>query len=368
MYELSAYPQAGEPFFATEYAGFVSAMTGLGGLVALYDPTGCLGTAVNCWYAKPGGLFGASLFAAENARPDEDGLIRRIAAAAWERQPEFICLLDTPAGGLLGDNIQSAALEVQYAAGIPCYGVETSGMKYYNQGQKLAYDLMFQRLMDARTEQQKKTVNILGMTRLDFESGNEYLYLKYFVEDCGYTVNCRIGGGASPEEMKRAPGAELNLVLSAAAVPLAQRMKLELGIPYVPASIHGNSNRVRIAEFLGQDTYAPEEVCPRERKVLIVGEQGAANALRGELRDIQGYDRVDAATFFEFRRDMSEPGDTALAGIGALERLLSERNYDIVYADPTFREVCGKIPEFHAMPHPAVSDELAWLDEADVLC
>ena len=35
MYELSAYPQAGEPFFATEYAGFVSAMTGLGGLVAV---------------------------------------------------------------------------------------------------------------------------------------------------------------------------------------------------------------------------------------------------------------------------------------------------------------------------------------------
>ena len=130
----------GELYLATEYAGFAEAVRGLDCLAIMYDPTMRMGRDINCWYSRPGELYNEAARAAEDASVDTDALMRRWAVAVNEKRPEYVCLLDTPAGALLGDNLQSAALELEYLTGVTCCAVDTTGTRYYNQGEIMAFD------------------------------------------------------------------------------------------------------------------------------------------------------------------------------------------------------------------------------------
>lgn len=358
----------GELYLATEYAGFAEAVRGLDCLAIMYDPTMRMGRDINCWYSRPGELYNEAARAAEDVSVDTDALMRRWAVAVNEKRPEYVCLLDTPAGALLGDNLQSAALELEYLTGVTCCAVDTTGTRYYNQGEIMAYDFMFEKIMDQSLPQDDRTVNILGMTELDFSMARQYDYLKYFVADCGYKVNARIGGGASIEEIRRAPCAELNLVMSMAAVPLAERMRLELGMPYYIASIGTVSGKVKLAECLGADRYEPAEVCGHDGHALIIGEQAAANGMRDELRDVEGYSDVDVAACFEFHRCFAEAGDISALTLQPIINLTQKKRYDTVVADYRFRSLFDDNIHFVPVEYPAVSDKRCRFSADNLLC
>lgn len=350
-----------EIYYASEYTGFAAALTGLGAMTVLYDPLGEYGYSANCWYKNRTSRSEKSIRDYDVCTVNEDTYIQRIAVDAGILKPEFICLLDTPNAEMLGDHVDAVALKLQHITGIPCYGISMTGREDYDYGEELAYGLIY-KLFIKECKPKSHTVNLLGLTELDAQSHAEREMLKYFIMDCGYEVNCHIGGGSPTSAVARAGSAEANIVLSMSALPLAEQMKLELGIPYTFGSIRDVSDKVKLAEFLKVDTYAPEEVCTNEERVLVVGEQAAANAKREYLKDILGYVNVDVACLFGFKRVFADALDVKLTNADDITRLLDEGKYDIVYCDPAFREFCRDV-QFHSFPHRAISREQIYIYE-----
>ncbi len=69
------------PSFATDYSGFISVMHGLGGMMIVHDPSGCLGNYTNTdeprWYHDPQPVFSSRMRELEAVIGDTDIIIEK---------------------------------------------------------------------------------------------------------------------------------------------------------------------------------------------------------------------------------------------------------------------------------------------------
>ena len=81
----------------------------------------------------------------------------------------------------------------------------------------------------------KPRVNLLGLTPLDFAWKTAVPSLKIFLETHGFERGASWTLDTTLEAIEASADADVNLVLTESAVPAAQLLEQELGIPYVAA-------------------------------------------------------------------------------------------------------------------------------------
>ena len=358
------------PSFATDYSGAASVLYNLGGLVVIHEPSGCMGNFTGFdeprWYHSPKRIFSSFIREDEAVIGDDSIIIEKILRECKRNRPSFIAILGTPVPALIGCDISGIAAEVTDATGITAFGLETNGFGYYHDGIENALIALEEHFMEGKTENMHGTVNILGYTPLDFFLSGDDEALRLFVASCGYRVLCFLSGD-NLEGIRYAPNAEKNIVVSASAIPLAEKMKAKYKIPYcvgLPCGIYGEE-KIRCFLQNTKPKIPTPSVC--SGKALIIGEQVFANAVRDILIYEYGFSEVTNATFFGFSPQLAKSGDVTLSDELHLKKLVKNGVYDLVVGDPLFREFTTPGQRFISIPHPAVSSKLNWNSYVSIL-
>lgn len=145
-----------------------------------------------------------------------------------EYNPECVFLVTTCIIEIIGDDYDAIAEELSEQYNIPVMAVHTEHFKCEDHLPGL------ERTITACTAMMKKcpcdnSVNILGQRLGNFAATELYKVLK----DAGVKIGMQLPSGCTVEEIKKAAGAKVNIVVHDIALPLAKKMKSKFGIPYI---------------------------------------------------------------------------------------------------------------------------------------
>lgn len=168
--------------------------------------------------------------------------------------PKLIFIYATCIVGVIGDDIEAVcrAAEMKYSVRvIPVKAPGFSGTK--SQGYKLACDAIMNLILPHADQPKRFGVNILG----DYNLAGEMWIIKGYLKQIGIPVISTITGDASYEKLTNAPTATLNIVQCAgSSAYLAERMREEMGIPYIKVSFFGTTDTtaslIRTADAMGK--------------------------------------------------------------------------------------------------------------------
>ncbi len=354
--------------YSADVFGVCSALFELGGMTVMHDASGCNSTYTTHdeprWMDMDSMVYISGLSEMEAIMGDDAKLIADIAEAAGELHPRFITVAGTPIPAMTGFDFEACAAVIENETGIPALGISTTGMNSYIYGASAAY-LAFCGKFVRRDVQKSNvpSVNILGMTPLDFSVKGEAQSVEQFCRNAGFAVNANFSMGCTFDELTNAGAAHVNLVVSAAGLETARWMEETFGIPYVV----GTPVAGAYADFLADALHdavrtGNSRLCSRHTgkgDIVIIGENVRSIALAEAITEITGQPCRVVSSVFEadavFREgDMYAPWEDDV-----IEAL---RGAKIVIADPMFRPVVPPEVNFIRNPHEACSGRV-WRDE-----
>ena len=358
-------------------------------MTVIHDASGCNSTYTTHdeprWYDMDSMMYISGLTESDAVIGNDEKFISDLCSAAMELKPAFIAICASPMPAMIGIDMEAIAYEVESRTGIPAFNVRTNGMQSYISGAADAFlklsdrfteDLSCDNEIDSDEESGKKiTVNILGMTPLDFPLGSD-VEIREWLRKNGFGVNACIGMGTSLDEVKSLGKADVNLVVSSIGRPLAERLKERFKTPFVVGVPYGEKYAAKLAEILKRSALAKglaEEaelqnaastVRIYDEKTAVVGESVLASSFAAALSMDLGIgarviETVGEGDMSQLRRNNNagETGpdnsdDVSCDDEDELEREL-EKSERIV-GDPLFIPIChGK--EFWRIPHAAFS-------------
>ena len=230
------------PVYTGDVSGAASALYELGGMSVIHDPSGCNSTYnthdETRWYYENSLIFISGLSEVDAITGNDEKLIRDVLDAADKLKPKFIALFNSPIPFINGTDFKGIARIIEKRSGIPCFHIETNAMHDYSVGISNAFYefavkfLPDKKLRDEKSISEKRKINIIGMTPLDFAAKSSSDTVRKIFEDEGFTVNSVWAMGSSFEEILKSPEADINLVVSSAGIKTAEFMKEKYGIPY----------------------------------------------------------------------------------------------------------------------------------------
>ncbi|MDR1230481.1 MAG: nitrogenase component 1 [Spirochaetaceae bacterium] len=419
------------PPLSPDYSGVASVFHDLGALTILHDASGCTGTYTGYdeprWFGSSSPTFCSGLREMDAIMGDDDKLLEKIKVAAREIRPPCVNIVGSPVPMVIGFDFKGFASLVERETGIPAFGFSADGLHYYDQGQRDAYLAIVSRLLEtsprkikgintagqALHQKQirdlrppaaasvasrgvlspsfphsldharastvaislrssiKRAVNILGASALDGFDGAALDALEEMLVDGGFT-RLAVWGERSPwEELKESAAAELNWVVSAAALPLARFFEECFGTPFVAGLPVGREEHDRIFSTLntccGGEKPARQfppvpAVLNQKPETMIIGEALFCSSLRAflEAEGASGPTGISIGTFFTQGRDFLRPGDHLFAHEDDAREALSNPHLKRVFADPLVEAL---VPEgvrirFTPLPHRAISGRL----------
>ena len=354
--------------YSADTFGVCSALFELGGMVVMHDASGCNSTYTTHdeprWYDMDSMVYISGLTEIEAIMGDDAKLIADITEAAKELSPKFIAIAGTPIPAMTGFDFDAASAVITAETGIPAFGFKTTGMKSYIYGAGEA----FLRIADGMvnrdiTRSEKPSMNILGLTPLDFSiNGSAESVISHFAEK-GYEIISTWAMGCTLDDMEKAGAAHMNHVVSETGLLAAERLKELFGTPYsvgVPvggADIDitglypdGNPEKNRSAVFTSTDG---------DVDVLVIGEGVTSKSLARYLNMKTGWTVASLTA-----TDLSEDE--------IAEVINGYKNLKTVIADPLFRPLCKNSGDknglgFIALPHEAFSGRLYRKDIPDLI-
>ena len=239
------------------------------------------------------------------------------------------------------------------------------------------------------------SVNLLGVTPLDF-SGEENVHaLRQSFEDAGIHVNCCFAMGDSSDRLTHAFEADVNAVVSSAGRQPAKYMRRVAGIPSVEGLPVGKEQTDAVmkavrdsaqdgrsrkayhdSRILFSDNNAQKDKLSNNKPkdpslwsaldapggqhgILVVGEEVYAQSLCGEINALEESVRGGRRAVCLFP-DVDE-------GRSEDDLICAYREADLVIADPLIRMACPKGRPFIGIPHEAYSGRI-FRDEIPVFC
>lgn len=357
--------------YSADVFGVCSALFELGGMTVMHDASGCNSTYTTHdepqWYDMESMVYISGLSEMEAIMGDDEKLIGDIAAAAADLRPRFIAMGGTPIPAMTGFDYAAVAEVIQQRTGIPTFGFPTTGMNTYVHGASMALEGIARRFTDKNAAKTAdRTVNLLGLTPLDFSVNGADRSIAHCLGGAGYRVLSRWAMGSTLEELAQAGGAHVNLVVSATGLGAARALKEHFGTPYVVGVPMGPFAEA-VLEALDRAAATGEDQFPRSDlpggDIVLVGE-GVTNlslASAMELATGRGV-RVICTT---------EPEGLPLRGKD--RHLLYEEEIQqalhgaaVVVADPLFRPICPAEARFVALPTEAFSGRLFRRDIPDL--
>lgn len=186
--------------------------------------------------------------------------------------PPAVFVYSTCVVGVIGDDLIAVCKSASQRHGIDVIPVESTGFKSGNKmvGYRAAAEALLRLMAPQDGEEIERTsnVNFLG----EYNLGGEKWIVERYLNEIGVGVNVAFTGDSTVADLKRAPGAQLNLVQCTGSMHwLASRMEEEYGIPYIDVNFFGSEN---IADSLRAVAKALEdEEMARKAEALIAREE-----------------------------------------------------------------------------------------------
>lgn len=384
------------PTYAADNSAMCSALYELGGLLVMHDASGCNSTYTTHdeprWFDRPADVFITGLVETDAILGNERRMIEDVSRAARELGSAFVAIAGTPIPMMMGCDYEGIAREIEAETGIPGIGVDTNGTDDYVAGVGKAFLKLAERFVAQPSRRRPKTLNILGVTPLDFSVNGTDRAMEAFAESAGFEVlsNWAMGQRATLGRISRAAEASVNWVVSAGGIPAALWMNERFGTPFVIGAPFGRfmaeilperleaAAREGLSVSLATDCRgnfpgdAPDG--PGSAEVLVVGEPVTGAALRASLVKDFGFRRVAVATHLGLPRAATEPERLVLGRCDATRleeddfRALIPRSRMLV-ADPFyahFARTLGAGTECVELPHEALSGRI-WHDAMPLL-
>ncbi len=323
--------------FAPDQSGAVSALFELGGLMVICDAGGCTGNICGFdeprWFTRKSALFSAGLRDMDAIFGRDDLLIRRVSEAAELLHPPFIAYIGTPVPAVIATDFSALQFLTEKKTGIPTIALPTTGTNQYDKGAADAFRAIFQTFAKEQLPVVPGRIGLLGATPLDLTTTDATAFRNAYGDNV-----VSYGMGSTLADCRNASSTEKNIVLSPAGIPAAKLLQRLFGTPYE-------------CDF----PHLPDFALPEDaRKVLIIHQQVAANALRNKLH---GHAECAVATWFQLLPALAAPGDFRIQDEEHFQSIANE--YDTIIADDDFRHA---LPDYHghwcSFPHFAVSGQL----------
>jgi nitrogenase molybdenum-iron protein alpha/beta subunit len=383
------------PIYTGDVSGVCSALYELGGMVVIHDPSGCNSTYnthdETRWYDNDSLIYISGLCERDAILGNDDKFLRDVIAAAEELHPSFIALTNSPIPFMNGTDFSALARIIEKQTRIPTFYVRANGMHDYTVGAGNAFaklaDYMEQEPEKQEPEKRKNVdahsgsgdetckgnvrVNILGLTPLDFDAKDSSEIIAELLMSHGFSVNVSLGMGESHSDWKRAPQADVNLVVSSTGIALAKKMEQLYRIPYVVGTPTGAFAKVLFGQLAAsaadqKSVVAYHMEAPQERKaevkspkLVLIGEAVTMNSLAAALF-LQCGVQAQVICPLETREGLLRDCDSHTEGEEDLELLLQEKSYAagehlVIAADPLYRPILPEHVRFVPLSHEAFS-------------
>ena len=348
------------PIYTADVSGVCSALYELGGMTVMHDPSGCNSTYNTHdeirWYDQDSMIYISGLTEIDAVMGNDEKLIRDIEIAAEELKPKFIALAGSPIPYMNGTDFEAIAKILEQDLGIPAFSVPTNGMHDYVYGVGRALAEIAKRI-EGKREVTPKSVNLLGVTPLDFGPQEHVDALIQNVEQAGWKVLSTWAMGDTLENLARAPEAEVNLVVSSTGLRAAEILRERFGTPYVTGTpIRGFMKTLLNAiEEKKQVAYLEEEKRIRgftlesgkRDTIILIGEPVIMKSLAAAI-EIKYRINVKVICPLKETDGLLADGDVAVRGEEELEQVLLRESENLkgVVADPLYRPVCPEMWHF----------------------
>ena len=354
--------------YSADVFGVCSALFELGGMVIMHDASGCNSTYTTHdeprWYDMESMVYISGLSEMEAIMGDDEKLIGDIVAAAKDLKPKFIAVAGTPIPIMTGFDFQAVAELIEMRTGIPAFGFPTTGMSTYICGASMAFEALVERFADRTAEKtESPSVNILGLTPLDFTVNGSDTAIAGFLEESGFTVLSRWAMGSTLEDLKKAGSAHVNLVVSSTGLAAAKKLQALFGTPYVVGVPMGAEfsaalrSALKTAAATGESQLSPCELTGGD--TLLIGEAVTSVSLASALelscgKAVRVICPTEITAGILRKKDVpvtcEEEIDEAIAGASC------------IIADPLYRPICPADTRFIRLPAENFSGRI-WREE-----
>lgn len=352
--------------YAADISGVCSALFELGGMTVMHDPSGCNSTYNTHdeprWYDTDSLVFITGLTELEAVMGDEEKHIADIVHTAQQLKPKFIALAGSPIPMIMGTDFKAMASVVERRTGIPAMGISTNGMHSYLCGVSQSLQQLAQRFVNETDgETIADSVNILGLTPLDFSVNGSVQSIKNFLLKSGKTVLSSWCMDTSLEQIAQAGKAEVNLVVSYSGLQAAQTLQRRFGTPYVVGAPYGEEFSAYVLEALrcAADEKKNIIACTHRTEstdgTVIIGESVTAGSMAAALQ-MQTGKGVSVLCPLETAPELLLPSDKKTPDEDEVQRQL--QNASVVIADPLYRPVCPPKARFIPLPSEAFSGRI----------
>lgn len=263
----------------------------LGGMTVLHDPSGCNSTYTTHdeprWYDSDSLMFISGLDEMSAVFGDDEDIIEKTCTCAEKMKPRFITLCGASIPHIIGFDYRGVASLIEERTGIPVLAVKTDGLRSYVSGCGLSAKVWIERFAVA-CEKRRNSVNLLGVTPIDFCTKQLVHDMEDNIVDLGFSVNCTFAYENTFEQLQEVKAGEVNLVVSSSGrIPAAYLYRKE-GIPYVEGIPCGTFMRKRIQEciLITQQTGKNITAYTDDNgngEILVIGEEIYARSMATEI-------------------------------------------------------------------------------------
>ncbi len=363
--------------YSADLFGINSALYELGGLIVMHDASGCNSTYNTHdeprWYTMDSMVYVSGLNEKDAILGNDQKIIDDICAVAEKEHPKFIVLSLSVLPAYMGTDVKGIMRLIEKRTGIPSFGFATNGMDTYVRGAGMAFRAIAERFCPAKEknlsvhpgEKDAVSVNLLGVTPLDFSVNGNVEALEQTIIEMGFTIQSNWAMGCTLETLKKAPEADVNLVVSVTGLQAAEYFFETFGIPYVIGLPCGAKaigamrekilNAVR-SKTCGSlfDTAPP--VNSDDKQYRLIGEPVHCASIRYYLEN--ELDTADVKILCPMEEDggILRESDVHATGEEAIEAFLNSGS--AVIGDPVYRRVVKPDITFIDDPHDAYSGRM----------
>ena len=379
--------------YTADTSGFCSALFEYGGMTVIHDASGCNSTYTTHdeprWYDMDSMMYISGLTENDAVMGNDEKFVTDLCLAAEELKPKFIAICASALPAMVGVDMEAIAFEVESRTGIPAFEVKTNAMQSYITGAGNAFLELAKRFINPSHKSSKSlTVNVLGLTPLDFPLHGTTEQIEEWLVGNGYDVNSFVGmhharGTDNLDEIVRLADANVSLVVSSIGMPLAKYLYEEYGIPYVIGTPYGTEfckvleTKLREASESGENIDATKIVRGKKGEVrtAIIGESILSTSLAAALllekgikaRVLESVGDGELSVLRlrnEVEGESDEGFDLSCSEEDELEKEIEKS--DVIIADPLFEPICrGK--KFVRLPHMAFSGRCFLKEELQLI-
>lgn len=217
------------------------------------------------------------------------------------------------------------------------------------------------------------SVNLLGVTPLDFSVTGTVEAMRALLEENGYPVVSCWAMGSTWEELMKAGEAQVNLVVSSSGLALAKVFKKRYGTPYVTGIPMGHGMTQKTLEALDEAFLTGREQRPAkgrgiacaqdsDKPALVIGEAVWAASMCRALEMDFGLP-ARALCPLELSAGVLDGQDILCTGEVEIAAKMKEAS--VVIGDPLYKGVLPQGVSFLAFPHEGYSGRI-WRKEIPV--